>query len=228
MYTCETFEIIALTNRLACAGDFFERIEAIAASGVSALMLREKDLSEDGYEALARRVYAACGRWGVKCIVHQFAAVALRLGCGNIHLPLPVLIRQAPADLRGLRVGVSIHSAEEARCAASRGAAYVAAGHIFQTGSKEGLEPRGMDFLREICEAVSLPVYAIGGISEHTIEAVRKAGAAGACLMSPFMRLPDPASYTALLKKAAGGTDAGSYAKYHPKLAGFKVLRRYI
>jgi thiamine-phosphate pyrophosphorylase len=202
MYTCETFEIIAVTNRLACADDFLERVEAIAASGVSALMLREKDLSEDGYEALARRVFPVCRRRGVKCIVHQFAAAALRLGCCDIHLPLPVFTGQAPADLRGLRAGVSIHSAQEARCAASRGAAYVAAGHIFQTGSKEGLEPRGLDFLREICETLSLPVYAIGGISEHNIKAVRKAGAAGACLMSPFMRIPDPASYTALLKKA--------------------------
>ncbi|MDR1931250.1 MAG: thiamine phosphate synthase [Spirochaetales bacterium] len=184
------FEIIAVTNRLACAGDFLQRIEAIAASGVSALMLREKDLSEEDYEALALQVFPLCGRRGVRFIAHQFSAVARRLGCGAIHLPLPVFTKQTPEDLAGLSVGVSVHSVEEARYAASRGAACVVAGHVFQTASKEGLEGRGLGFLAEICRAVSLPVYAIGGISEDNIDAVRKTGAAGACLMSAFMRPP--------------------------------------
>jgi thiamine-phosphate pyrophosphorylase len=203
MSTCEMFEIIAVTNRLMCVGDFLERIEALSASGVSGLMLREKDLSEDEYEALARRVSAMCARRGVKFIAHQFIAAAGRLDCGSIHLPLPDFAKHASGDLRGLAAGVSIHSVEEARYAASRGAAYVLAGHIFPTASKEGLEPRGPEFLSKIREAVSLPVYAIGGISEHTIKTIRETGAAGACLMSPFMRRPDPALYVAELKKAA-------------------------
>jgi thiamine-phosphate pyrophosphorylase len=156
-------------------------------------MLREKDLSEEDYEALALQVFPLCERRGVRFIAQQFSAVARRLGCGAIHLPLPVFTRQSPEDLEGLSVGVSVHSVEEARYAASRGAAYIVAGHVFQTASKEGLEGRGLGFLAEICRSVSLPVYAIGGISEKNIDAVRKTGAAGACLMSAFMRCPDPA-----------------------------------
>ncbi|MDR1315940.1 MAG: thiamine phosphate synthase [Spirochaetales bacterium] len=201
------FEIIAVTNRLACTDAFSSRIETLSACGISALILREKDLSADEYETLARQVYEVCARRGVKFIAHGFATAAARIGCGAVHLPLPVFISQARDALRGLAVGVSVHSVEEARQAASRGAAYLVAGHVFQTSSKEGLPPRGLGFLHEICQAVSLPVYAIGGISEHTIKAVRETGAAGACLMSPFMHHADPASYTAELKKAAFGAE---------------------
>jgi thiamine-phosphate pyrophosphorylase len=88
---------------------------------------------------------------------------------------------------------------EEARYAASRGAGYLVAGHIFQTGCKKGLPARGLGLLSEICGQVSIPVYAIGGISEQNIGAVRESGAAGACLMSSFMRSADVAAYTASL-----------------------------
>lgn len=76
-------------------------------------------------------------------------------------------------------VGASVHSPEEAREAQALGADYVTAGHVFATDCKRGLEPRGLEFLRETVNAVSIPVFAIGGISAENVKAVRKAGAAG-------------------------------------------------
>ena len=63
------------------------------------------------------------------------------------------------------------------------------AGHIFATDCKAGLPPRGTDFLKEVCSAVQIPVYAIGGIrpEEKQIEKVLSCGAAGACIMSGMM-----------------------------------------
>ena len=68
------------------------------------------------------------------------------------------------------------------------GCTYITAGHIFLTDCKKGLPGRGLPFLEEICKTVRIPVYAIGGISSQNIESVRKTGAAGACIMSGFMR----------------------------------------
>ena len=77
---------------------------------------------------------------------------------------------------------------EEAKEAERLGCTYITAGHIFLTDCKKGLPGRGLTFLQNICENVSIPVYAIGGISNENINDVRQTGAAGACIMSGFMK----------------------------------------
>lgn len=88
-------------------------------------------------------------------------------------------------------MGVSVHSPEEAKEAEALGADYVTAGHIFETDCKKGLKGRGLEFLRQVSQGVSIPVYAIGGISAENMESVREAGANGACIMSGFMKADD-------------------------------------
>ncbi|MBQ1518925.1 MAG: thiamine phosphate synthase, partial [Ruminococcus sp.] len=113
------------------------------------------------------------------------------LGCDSIHLPLPVLRQASGEDKAKFRmIGCSCHSPEEAREAESLGAGYITAGHVFATDCKKGLPPRGLEFLRQVCSTVDVPVYAIGGISAENIEDVRKAGAAGGCIMSGLMNCP--------------------------------------
>ena len=87
-------------------------------------------------------------------------------------------------------VGVSVHSADEAVLAEKMGATYVTAGHIYATDCKKGLQPRGLDFLRQVCAAVDLPVYAIGGIKfdETQWMSLKECGAAGGCIMSGMMK----------------------------------------
>ena len=82
-------------------------------------------------------------------------------------------------------------SVEEAVEAVSLGASYVTAGHIFATDCKKGLPPRGLSFLKEVCETVSIPVYAIGGITFDKTQwnALKEQGASGACIMSGMMKL---------------------------------------
>lgn len=67
------------------------------------------------------------------------------------------------------------------------GCTYITAGHVFETECKKGLPGRGLDFLRNVCAAVDIPVYGIGGIDAENITFVRNAGASGACLMSSLM-----------------------------------------
>ena len=80
---------------------------------------------------------------------------------------------------------------EEAEEAQKLSATYLTAGHIYTTDCKKGLPPRGIDFLKEVCGAVTIPVYAIGGIHAGTgqIQEVIKCGASGGCIMSEMMRI---------------------------------------
>ena len=97
----------------------------------------------------------------------------------------------AAERLRAGRFGVSVHSAEEAKAALALGAAYLTAGHIYASSCKQGVPPRGLAFLKEICTLSPVLVYAIGGIglNKAQLEEVLACGAAGACVRSAFMRL---------------------------------------
>ena len=65
---------------------------------------------------------------------------------------------------------------------------FLIAGHIFETDCKKGLEPRGTDFLKEICDNIKLPVFAIGGINETTVKQLQNINIEGVCLMSDLMK----------------------------------------
>ncbi|MDR1571682.1 MAG: thiamine phosphate synthase [Clostridiales Family XIII bacterium] len=199
------FEIIAVTDRLRCEGDFMDRIEGIAAAGASAVILREKDLGPNEYGGLLREAARRCARHGAELIAHGFIDEALDAGCGRIQLPMAAFMegRGLLRPRGGLRAGVSVHSLNEALRAVALGAEWLLAGHIFETDSKRGLPPRGLRFLAEICRLSQAPVYAIGGISERNIGEVLDAGAAGACLMSPFMAASDPGALVRGLKASA-------------------------
>ena len=182
-------DLICITNRKLCNNNFLDQIEMIASAHPKAIVLREKDLSEKEYEQLARQVMQICQKHGTQCILHSFSNVAIALGAVAVHMPLPLLQKMTPQEKSHFQIiGASCHSLEEAKEAQDLGCTYITAGHIFLTDCKKGLPGRGLSFLEEICKAVRIPVYAIGGISSQNIESVRKTGAAGACIMSGFMR----------------------------------------
>jgi len=175
---------------------FLSQIDRIARCRPAGIILREKDLSEEEYRMLASQVMQICKQYGTRCILHSFADAALELGADALHLPFPSLRALAPEKRRRFRVlGASCHSAEDAREAQALGCTYITAGHIFATDCKAGLPGRGIDFLREVCESVALPVFAIGGIRQSNVSEVRRAGAAGACVMSGCMQCDDANAY---------------------------------
>lgn len=182
---------ICVTNRKLVEGSFTEQLKKVAESGCDRILLREKDLSEADYEALAKEVLHALAPFQTECVLHTYADVALRLGCTALHLPLAALLAMPEERKRKFkRLGASVHSAEEAAAAEKAGADELIAGHIFATDCKKGLAPRGLSFLQSVCQAVTIPVYAIGGITDENEEACIRAGAAGVCRMSWYMRRP--------------------------------------
>lgn len=201
-------KLICVTSRALCPSPFLPRLEDIARSGAGAILLREKDLSPKEYASLARPVLALCRRAGIPCILHGHPKAALALGADALHLPMPAL-RGLDREVRARfsLLGASCHSLEEAQEALTLGCTYLTLGHIFPTGCKPGVPPRGVELLRQVCRAVPLPVYAIGGISPELFPAVLQAGAAGACVMSGPMTCPDVRAYIQSFQDRAPGAE---------------------
>ena len=168
---------------------FLARLERIAAAHPAAIVLREKDMEEGAYEALAREVQRICHCHQVPFIAHTYARVAAQLGADALHLPLPLLrrLRESRAALPA-HLGTSCHSLEDVREAERLGCSYLIAGQIYATSCKPGLPPRGLAILSELPVATELPVYAIGGITPIRLAEILAAGAAGGCAMSSLMR----------------------------------------
>lgn len=190
-------QLVCITNRhlfehVETAGgqpSFLARLERIAAAHPAAIVLREKDMEEGAYEALAREVQAICLRHQVPFIAHTYARVAAQLSADALHLPLPLLRRlRESREALPAHLGTSCHSLEDVSEAERLGCSYLIAGHIYATSCKPGLPPRGLAFLRAVTAATELPVYAIGGITPARLREVLAAGAAGGCAMSSLMR----------------------------------------
>ena len=189
-------DIICVTNRKLCREDFFVRVEKIAKANPKAIILREKDLSESDYGALAFEIMKICRKYDTPYILHNFVNVAVKQKEEYIHLPLSVLRKMSSDEKSRFSViGASCHSADDAEEAEKLGCSYITAGHIFDTECKKGLPGRGLDFLDEICRRVTVPVYAIGGIDKGNYADVCRAGAAGACVMSGLMLCDDAKIY---------------------------------
>lgn len=196
------FKIVCVTDRKSCREDLFARLNRIAAAKPDRIILREKELSEADYAGFAEKSTDICRKYAVPCSIHTYTDIAAELNAGDIHLPMTIL-RDLPDHIkkRFQTVGASVHSAEEAAEAERLGADYVTAGHIFATGCKKGLAPRGLLFLENVCKNVNIPVYAIGGINTENISQIRNTGAAGACIMSGFMTCSDPAQFLHRLRE---------------------------
>lgn len=181
---------ICVTNRHLAQGDFLCQIEKVVATKPAALILREKDLSEEAYERLAIKVMVICRAENVPCYFNGRPELAVKLGAQGIQLPLQIaqaLDCRARSELPCL--GISVHSQAEAVCAQNLGASYIIYGHVFATDCKKGVPPRGLEALRIVCRSVGIPVFAIGGICKKNAWQCIDAGAYGVCMMSEYMEL---------------------------------------
>lgn len=180
--------IIAITNRKLCKRPFFDVFQDLTKKDLKTIVLREKDLSEIEYYKLARECIKICDGTKAVLTLHNFTDAARDLGVKRIHLPYPVFLKEADHLTDFDWVSTSVHKPEEAVKAQEMGADFLFAGHIFPTDCKKGLAPRGLEFLKNVVEAVDIPVYGIGGIGGHNITQIMESGADGGCIMSGFMK----------------------------------------
>jgi thiamine-phosphate pyrophosphorylase len=193
--------LICVTNRKLCKDDFLERIRQLAAGKPQAIVLREKDLAAAAYQKLAVEVDKICKQNQVALVINQNIAVAHKLKQQNIQLSMDNLRRYQEEIKKFKQIGAAVHSVAEAKEAEGLGATYLVAGHIFATDCKKGVAPRGLAFLKAVCEATTIPVLAIGGITRENFASVLQSGAVGACIMSEAMTCQKPAALADDYKK---------------------------
>jgi len=193
------------------------KIEAAAAAGVDWIQVREKDFSARDCglltrDALQRAANSPASNGApTRILVNDRLDIALSERAGGVHLgenslPLPDAKRllNARAQSQDFLIGVSCHSLEAARSAASGGADYLFFGPVFATPSKAAFgAPQGLERLAEVCRAVSIPVLAIGGITLTNAPACLAAGASGIAAIRLFQGSRDMSSLVQSLRKLA-------------------------
>ena len=194
-----------ITNRKLCENGNLERqIEKIFSAykrkiiledfEIVALTLREKDLDKNEYLNLVKKIYPICEKYRIDLILHQNYDLNLdkKYKIEGLHLSYEIfksLNKNIREELirKYKKIGVSIHSVDEAKEVENLGATYVVAGHIFKTDCKKGLEPRGLNFIKELSFILTIPIFAIGGINKENSNLVLNSGAFGVCMMSSLM-----------------------------------------
>jgi len=195
-----------ITNRKLCENENLERqIEKIFSAykkkiflenfEIVALTLREKDLYKNEYLKLVEKIYPICQKYRIDLILHQNYDLNLdkKYKIEGIHLSYDNFKSLNKNIREGLikkykRIGISIHSIDEAKEVENLGATYVVAGHIFETDCKKDLEPRGLNFIKELSSILTIPIFAIGGINEENSNLVLNSGTFGVCMMSSLMK----------------------------------------
>ena len=195
-----------ISNRKLCENENLEKqIEKIFSAyerkiilknfEIVALTLREKDLNKNKYLKLIEKIYPICQKYKINLILHQNYDLSLddKYNIEGIHLSYGIfksLNENIKAELikKYKRIGVSIHSLNEAKEVESLGASYVVAGHIFETDCKKGLKPRGLKFVEDLSSTLTIPIFAIGGIDEKNSQSVIDSGAFSVCMMSSIMK----------------------------------------
>ena len=195
-----------ISNRKLCENENLEKqIEKIFSAyqrkiilenfEIIALTLREKDLYKNEYLKLVEKIYPICQKYRIDLILHQNYDLVLedKYNIEGIHLSYNTfksLNKNIREELikKYKKIGVSIHSLDEAKEVENLGANYVVAGHIFKTDCKKDLEPRGLKFIQELSLILTIPIFAIGGINQENSHLVINSGAFGVCMMSSLMK----------------------------------------
>jgi thiamine-phosphate pyrophosphorylase len=167
-----------------------------AQAGCPFIQIREKDLSARQLTEFVRAAVCLARPFGAKVLVNDRLDVAWAAGADGVHLrvnSLPAAAVREQAQTRGLPdflLGVSTHSLAEATIAARAGANFIVCGPIYDTPSKREFGvPLGLERLSEICRAIKIPVFALGGISLANFHEALAQGAAGIAGISLFSEL---------------------------------------
>jgi thiamine-phosphate pyrophosphorylase len=171
--------------------------------GARLLQYRDKTREKGVQLLVARALQALCRQTGALFFVNDHADLALAIEADGVHLgqrdlPIAVVRNIVPPTML---IGASTNNADEARVAEANSADYVSVGRLFPTASKSDTRPATLDMLREVKAAVSLPVCAIGGITESNIGNVIAAGADMAAVISAVIGADDVRDETERLAK---------------------------
>lgn len=195
--------LYAVTDRSWLNGaTLYEQVEEALKGGATFVQLREKELDQAHFLEEAIQIKELCKRYQVPFVINDNVDIALEMDADGVH------VGQSDMEAGDVRaklgpdkiIGVSAQTVEQAVLAEQRGADYLGVGAVFHTGSKADAEDVSHETLKAICQAVTIPVIAIGGISRQNVLELSGSGICGIAVISAIFAQPDIRSATAELK----------------------------
>ncbi len=184
--------------------DIIKTIDQAIEGGATLIQLRVKKWTDREFYFLALEVKKRLFSRKIPLIINDRLDLALAVEAEGVHLgqgDLPITVARKLAG-ENLLIGISVNNVEEAIKAEREGANYVGAGPIFWTSSKTDLRPPiGPEGLKAICQAISIPVLAIGGITAASVPEIMAAGASGVAVISAIALASDPKEAARKIRK---------------------------
>ena len=183
-------------------------VEESLEGGVTMVQLREKQLEEGTFLEEAKELQALCRQRRIPFLVNDNVDIALAMNADGVHVgqsdmeALDVRKKLGPDKI----IGVSAQTVEQALLAQAHGADYLGVGAVFPTGSKDDAVEVPFETLNAICQAVRIPVVAIGGISKANVEQLRGSGICGVAVISAIYGADDIERAARELKEAVRAT----------------------
>ena len=193
---CEKKDLIlyAVTDRHWLNGEtLYSQVEKVLKGGATFIQLREKNLDEEHFMEEAKEIQELCRKYHVPFIINDNVELTAAIDADGVHVGQrdmeagDVRAKLGPDKI----IGVSAQTVQQAVEAEKRGADYLGVGAVFPTGTKEDAVEVGKEVLKEICEAVSIPVVAIGGVGAHNVEELTGSGISGIAVISALFAQPD-------------------------------------
>ena len=200
----ENLLLYAVTDRSWLGGQtLYQQVEEALEGGATFIQLREKNLDDAETLKEAVLLQELCKKYKVPFVVNDKVEVALKMDADGVHVGQSDMEAGNVRQLLGPDkiIGVSAQTVEQALLAQERGADYLGVGAVFPTGSKSDAVEVDHDTLRAICQAVDIPVVAIGGISRENVSRLSCTGICGIAVISAIFAQTDIRTSTRELKE---------------------------
>jgi thiamine-phosphate pyrophosphorylase len=202
----EMMLLYAVTDRMWTGKQtLMEQVEDALKGGATCVQLREKELDEDAFLQEALEMKALCEKYHVPFFVNDNVEIAVKCKADGIHVGQSDMatakVRQTVGE--DMMIGVSVHSVEEALVAVRNGADCLGVGAMFSTSTKADANVLTKEVLKEICDAVDIPVVAIGGISKENMAELKGTGVDGVALVSAIFAAEDIEEECRILRQMA-------------------------
>lgn len=205
MINCSEKELLlyAVTDRHWLGEEtLYDQVKKSLDGGATFVQLREKKLDREDFLAEAKEIQKLCKEYGVPFVINDEVSIAKDIDADGVH------VGQSDMEAMNVRkilgpdkiLGVSAQTVEQAIIAEKHGADYLGVGAVFTTGSKDDADDVSHETLKAICEAVSIPVIAIGGITKDNVAGLAGSGICGVAVISAIFGQKDIQKATEELK----------------------------
>ena len=182
-----------------------QQVEEALRGGATMVQLREKELQGEALEQEAREILALCRQYGVPLLINDDVMLAKKIGADGVHVGQDDMSAAKARELLGedAIIGVTARTVEQALAAQEAGADYLGSGAVFGTSTKKDAKPMDPAYFQQICESVSIPVVAIGGVTLDNIRELEGRKMSGFAIVSGIFAAEDIEARTRDLWKAA-------------------------